>query len=88
MFNPTIKEVIVVATLLPKMIPILWSNVNKFALISAIVIIIRAELDWMMEVEINPVNKDDLKDDVNFFSFCLIESIDNFNKSLLKISIE
>ncbi len=56
-FNPTMNEVIVVAILLPKTIPKLWLNVSKLALIRAIVIMISAELDWIMAVEIKPVNK-------------------------------
>ena len=44
-FKLNINEVKVEAMLLPKTIPILWLNVKMLALISAKVIIIRAELD-------------------------------------------
>ena len=88
MFNPTINEVIVVAILLPKTIPILWLNVNKFAFRSAITIIIRAELDWIIEVEMNPVNTLECRDEVSLFSLLFTLSIESFNKSLVSKSIE
>ena len=43
--NPIKKEDIVVAMLLPKIIPILWLKLRRLALISAIVNIMVAELD-------------------------------------------
>lgn len=44
-FNPIINEVVVVAILLPNIIPILLLKFKRFAFISVIVIIITAELD-------------------------------------------
>ena len=87
-FNPTIKDVMVVAILLPKTIPILWLNVKMLAFISAIVSIIRAELDCIMAVEMNPVNIEWCKEDVKFWIFCLILMMDNFSKSFVNKSIE
>ena len=87
-FKPTINDVIVVAILLPKIMPILWLKVNAFILINVIVIIMIAELDCINAVEINPVSILECKEDVNLDSFSLIDVKENFNRSLLNKSIE
>jgi len=77
-FIPNKSEDIVVAILLPNTIPTLELNVNKFALIRAIVSIIRAELDWINIVEIKPVKKEDLNDFVSVVNLFFTLSIEAF----------
>lgn len=72
MFSPVIKEVIVVAILLPKRIPILLLKLNVFAFIRLIVKIIIAELDWIKMVVKKP-------------SAMLLAVVDVNDKSLLFI---
>ena len=65
------------AILLPRTIPILWLNDRIFEFIKVIVSIISAELDWIINVEKNPVNRDFWKDEVNFFRlFCILKRED------------
>jgi hypothetical protein len=54
MFNPTIKDVMVVAILLPRSIPMLLLKFNNPAFIKLMVKIITAELDWIIKVLIKP----------------------------------
>lgn len=77
-FIPNRSEEIVVAMLLPNTIPILELNVNIFELISVIVSIIIAELDWINIVEINPVKKDFENDFVRVVNLLFISFIEVF----------
>lgn len=72
MFNPVIKEVIVVAMLLPSIMPILLLKVNALAFIREIVRIMTADDDCISAVAINPVLKLFKVEDVIEFSFCFI----------------
>ena len=87
-FNPIINEVIVVAILLPSIIPMLLLNVSIFAFISPIVSIITAELDCISDVVTNPNAILFGVEDVKFNSFCFILFKDIFTRLLLKESIE
>ena len=86
--SPIMNEVIVVAMLLPSMIPILLLKVRRLAFIRLIVIIITAELDWISAVVMNPVVKLFVVDDVMLFSWFLILGKDNDVSVLLRRSIE
>lgn len=87
-FNPTIKDVIVVAMLLPNIIPMLLLKVSILALISVIVSIITAELDCIMAVDKNPTIKLLDVEDVMLSSFCFILLNDRHIRLLLSVSIE
>ena len=87
-FNPIINEVIVVAILLPSIIPIELLKVNSLAFINPIVSIITAELDWMRDVAIKPTVKLLYVDDVKFSIFCFTLFKDKVIKLLLNKSIE
>jgi hypothetical protein len=77
-FIPNRRGEIVVAMLLPNTIPILELNVNIFELISVMVSIIIAELDWINIVEINPVKKDFENDFVRVENLLFISFIEVF----------
>ena len=76
MFRPTIKEVMVVAILLPNMIPMLLLKVKSLAFIKLIVSIITAELDCIIVVAKKPVLKLFIVEEVMLFSFCFTLFID------------
>lgn len=86
--SPTINDVIVVAMLLPSIIPMLLLNVRILAFISPIVSIITAELDCIKAVEIKPTNRLFEVEEVNFKSFCLTLFNDKEIRLLLNMSIE
>ena len=88
MFNPTIKEVIVVATLLPNIIPMLLLKVSILAFISVIVNVITAELDCIKAVERKPIVKLLGVEEVKDKSFCFTLFSDNEIRLLLKVFIE
>lgn len=88
MFNPTIKEVIVVATLLPNIIPMLLLKVSILAFISVIVKVITAELDCIKAVERKPIVKLLGVEEVKDKSFCFTLFSDNEIRLLLKVFIE
>ena len=77
-FIPNRREEIVVAMLLPNTLPILELNVNIFELISVMVSIIIAELDWINIVEINHVKKDFENDFVRVVNLLFISFIEVF----------
>ena len=79
-FKPIINEVIVVAILLPKRIPILLLNVNILAFIRLIVSKITAELDWIIIVDRNPASMLFLVEEVNFNIFFFIVSKERHDK--------
>ena len=87
-FKPMIKEVTVVAMLLPSMIPMELLNVKSFAFISPIVSIITAELDCIMVVAMKPIVKLFEVDDVRLNIFCFTLFIDKVIKLQLNKSIE
>ncbi len=88
MFNPTIKDVMVVATLLPSIIPMLLLKVNSFAFIKLIVSVITAELDCIKAVERKPIVKLFGVEEVKDRSFCFTLDKDNEIRLLLKVFIE
>ena len=83
-FIPIMNEVIVVAILLPSIIPILLLKVSSLAFIKLIVSIITAELDCISDVVINPVLKLLNVVEVIVFSFCFTLFRDNKVKLLLR----
>ena len=78
----------VVAMLLPSIIPILLLNVSNLAFIRLIVSIITAELDWIIVVDINPTRMLFFVVDVKFNIFCFTFVNDKAIKLLLNKSIE
>ena len=82
------NEVMVVAMLLPSIIPMLLLKVNILAFMRPIVNIITAELDCINAVEIKPTNRLFEVDEVIFNNFCFIFVNDSVIKLLLKKSIE
>ena len=87
-FNPIMNDVIVVAILLPSIIPIELLKVNSLAFISPIVSIITAELDCIMVVAMKPIVKLFEVDDVRLNIFCFTLSNDKVIKLQLNKSIE
>lgn len=87
-FNPIINEVIVVAILLPSIIPMELLNVKSLAFIRPIVSIITAELDCINEVATKPTIKLLEVVDVKFNIFCFTLFNDKVIRLLLNKSIE
>ena len=87
-FNPIMKDVIVVAMLLPNIMPILLLKVSNLAFIRLIVNIITAELDCIIVVDIKPTKILFFVVDVKFNSFCFTFVKDKVIKLLLNKSIE
>lgn len=69
-FNPVIKEVMVVAILLPNIMPMLLLNVNILAFIKEMVKSITADDDWIIDVAKKPVLRLFNVEEVIEFNFC------------------
>ena len=68
--------------------PMLLLKVSSLAFIKLMVNIITAELDWIIHVDINPVIKLFVVEDVRFNNFCFVLFNDKDIRLLLKQSIE